>query len=123
MRKNKMYVVNVGEVEEKVIGSHGETTKYKLIFGRGSNYPDITKSITSVWTMAIEPGGTNQPHVHEDEEQVYLVKDGCGTIVVGNERRKVEEGDAIYLPPKITHAFYNDGKRPCIIIAIGARVT
>jgi len=118
-----MYVVNIDEIEEKVLSSHGETTKYQLIFGRGSNYPDITRKFTSIWVMTVEPGGTNQPHVHEDEEQIYIIKEGSGTVVVGDEKRKVGEGDAIYLPPKITHAFYNDGEEPCVIIAVGAKIT
>lgn len=117
-----MYVVNIKDVEKKVLGSHGETAKYQLIFGRGSEYP-ITKSITSVWVMTIEPRGTNQPHFHEDEEQVYLIKSGEGTISVGDEKRRVKEGDVIYLPPKIAHAFYNDGERECVIIAFGAKVS
>ena len=50
-----MYVVNVDDVEKRVLGSHGETAKYQLIFGRGSDHP-ITKSITSVWVMTVEPG-------------------------------------------------------------------
>jgi len=116
-----MYVVNVKDVEKRVLGSHGETTKYQLIFGRGSEYP-VTKSITSVWVMTVEPGGTNQPHSHEDEEQVYLIKSGEGTISVGDEKRRVKEGDVIYLPPKITHAFYNDGESECVITAFGAKV-
>ena len=117
-----MYVVNIGEVEKKVLSSHGETTKYQLIFGRGSNYPDITRKFTSIWVMTVEPGGTNQPHSHEDEEQVYLIKSGKGTISVGDEKRRVKEGDVIYLPPKITHAFYNDEESECVIIAFGAKV-
>ena len=116
-----MYVVNVDDVEKRVLGSHGETAKYQLIFGRGSDHP-ITKSITSVWVMTVEPGGTNKPHLHENEEQVYMIVNGEGVVSVGEEKRRVKEGDFIYLPPKITHAFYNDGKRECVIIAFGAEI-
>jgi len=117
-----MYVVNVDEVEKKVVEGHGGTVKYQLIFGAGAKYCDITKTITNMFVMTVEPGGTNQPHTHEEVEQVYLVKEGNGTIMVGDERRKVSEGDAIYLPSKVSHAFYNDGKKPCVIIAFGTKV-
>ena len=105
-----------------MISSHGETTIYQLIFGRGTEDPKLTKGITSFWIMTVMPGGTNEPHSHKDEEQIYFIKDGNGLIVVGEEKREVKAGDAIYLPPKTVHAFYNTGSEPCVIIAVGARI-
>lgn len=117
-----MHVVNIDNVDKRVIGSHGEATIYQLIFGRGTENPDLTRSIASFWIMTVMPGGTNEPHSHSDEEQIYLIKEGEGLMVVGEEKREVKAGDAIYLPPKITHAFYNTWNEPCVIIAVGAKI-
>ena len=51
-----------------------------------------------------------------------MIVNGEGVVSVGEEKRRVKEGDFIYLLPKITHVFYNDGKRECVIIAFGAKI-
>jgi mannose-6-phosphate isomerase-like protein (cupin superfamily) len=48
-------------------------------------------------------------HSHENIEQIYYILKGEGTVLVGEERRKVREGDVVYLPPKVPHQLFNDG--------------
>lgn len=47
-------------------------------------------------------------HSHDDLEQVYYILKGEGTVLVGEERRKIREGDVIYIPPKTLHQVFND---------------
>lgn len=80
------------------------------------------KAFTAFWKMRIKPGGTNQPHTHQDQEQIYMVLQGSSTVMVGDERKLAKAGDVIYLPASITHAVFNETKKPCVIVAVGARM-
>ncbi len=46
--------------------------------------------LTSLFIMEITPGGTNQPHHHDREEEIYLVLDGTGDRVAGGGVNGVE---------------------------------
>ncbi|HDM45107.1 MAG TPA: cupin domain-containing protein, partial [Candidatus Bathyarchaeota archaeon] len=48
------------------------------------------------------------------------ILEGGGLLTVGEETRRVRKGDAIYIPPKTVHGFYNDTSKPCIIIMVDA---
>ena len=46
--------------------------------------------LTSLFIMEFAPGGTNFPHHHETEEEIYLVLDGSGDMVAGGGMDGVE---------------------------------
>jgi quercetin dioxygenase-like cupin family protein len=50
----------------------------------------------------VPPGGTLQPHRHEQPE-VYLVLDGCGDVTVDGATRAVRSGDAVFIPGNAVH--------------------
>lgn len=80
------------------------------------------RSFTNFARLTLKPGGTNQVHVHEDAEQVYIVLRGEGTVQVGDEKAKVKAGDAIFLPAKIPHGFFNTGNKTAVLLLVGTRV-
>ncbi len=114
-------VINVQQIEKRIVPDHGPTSLYQQILGGGSPKPNLAKSL-KLWVMTIKPGGDNRRHAHENIEQAYLILEGGGIVEVGEERRRVKAWDVIYLPPKVAHAFYNDTEKPCVIIGIGANV-
>jgi mannose-6-phosphate isomerase-like protein (cupin superfamily) len=71
----------------------------------------------------IDPGVALEPHQHEMEEQIFFVLGGKGIVKVGKEQHSVEEGDAIYLPPRLDHSLKNTGTHPLRFSAIGAKIT
>ena len=120
-----MYIRNVNEIEKEVAAHHGETAHYQYIFGQQcANAIDLpaTKRFTCFWRMTVKSGGTNKVHVHDDQEQIYFVVEGEGIMVVGDEKEKVKQGDAIYLPVGIGHAFINDSEKSCVLLAIGTKI-
>jgi len=118
-----MEIKNINEIKKKPIRDvHGDATLYQRILGGGTDKPDLMSTIRNVWRMTVPPGETNRIHTHENEEQVYVILKGDGIIQVGEERRQVRAGDAIYLPNKIGHAFVNNGKGPTVILAFGSEV-
>lgn len=114
-------VINIQQIEKKVVPGHGPTSLYQQVLGGNSPKPGLAKSL-KLWIMTIKPGGDNKRHVHENIEQAYFVLEGEGIVEVGGEKRRVKAWDVIYLPPKVPHAFYNDTEKPCIVIGIGADV-
>jgi hypothetical protein len=46
--------------------------------------------LTSLFIMEITPDGTNQPHHHDREEEIYLLLEGTGDMVAGGGVNGVE---------------------------------
>ena len=56
-----------------------------------------------------QPGGEQQMHVHETEEQVYVIVRGSGLMKTGDEEQEVSAGTLIFVPPGNPHAIRNTG--------------
>jgi quercetin dioxygenase-like cupin family protein len=80
------------------------------------------KSFENFSRLTLNPGDTNQIHVHKDVEQVYFVVRGGGKVQVGEERKEVRAGDAIFLPANIPHGFFNTGKKTTILLLVGTKI-
>jgi len=108
--------------------THGKTSLYQIFWqsdAHGAKFgekPESMKSFTNFARITIQPGGTNQVHVHEDIEQVYIVLMGKGIVQVGDEKAEVKAGDAIFLPAGVPHGFVNISDKPAILLLIGTRV-
>lgn len=80
------------------------------------------KAFENFARLTLKPGDTNNTHVHKDVEQVYMVLRGGGMVQVGDERKKVNAGDFIFLPANIPHGFFNTGEKIAILYLIGAKI-
>jgi mannose-6-phosphate isomerase-like protein (cupin superfamily) len=126
----KFHIKRITAIEKKTLEDmHGGSTLYQVFWQsdvHGSKFgeakPDSMKSFTNFARLTLKPGGTNQIHVHEDAEQVYIVVQGGGTVQVGDEKAEVKAGDAIFLPAKVPHGFFNTGDKTAVILLIGTRV-
>ncbi|HYK87878.1 MAG TPA: cupin domain-containing protein [Acidobacteriota bacterium] len=67
--------------------------------------------LTSLFIMEFAPGGTNLPHHHEREEEIYLVLNGHGEMVAGSGTDGIEgrfpakAGDAYFFRLNCTVGF------------------
>jgi len=126
----KFHIKHITKIKKKTLEDmHGSSSLYQVFWqsdAHGSKFgevkPDSMKSFTNFARLTLKSGGTNQVHVHEDAEQVYIVLRGGGTVQVGEEKAEVKAGDAIFLPAKIPHGFFNTGKRTAVILLIGTRI-
>ena len=60
-----------------------------------------------------EPGKRSAfGHRHKEQEEVYMVLQGRGEICVGDERREITAGQAVFLPPTVFHQLTNLGDTP-----------
>jgi mannose-6-phosphate isomerase-like protein (cupin superfamily) len=107
-------IANIDEVQKQVVGNHPPSTLYQLLMGdRKSTRDKIAAGLvlTSLFIMEFASGGTNTPHHHAREEEIYLVLNGHGEMVAGEGRYAAKAGDAYFFPPNCTVGFYS-GNRP-----------
>ena len=62
--------------------------------------------------VTLDPQGGQVPWHNHDQEEVYLVLDGIGEMCLGDERRTVVAGQAVYIPPGVFHQLTNIGDVP-----------
>jgi mannose-6-phosphate isomerase-like protein (cupin superfamily) len=114
-RPAKLDIANIDEVKKQVVGNHPPSTLYQLMMGDTKSTRDRIAAahvLTSLFIMEFTPGGTNFPHHHDREEEIYLVLDGHGEMVAGSGMDGVEgrfpakAGDAYFFRLNATVGFY-----------------
>lgn len=115
----KLMVANIADVALQILPSHGPSAQFKLLMGTTKSTRDklaAASQMASLFLMDFAPGGTNIPHHHETEEEIYYVLRGRGDMVAGggadgNEGRYPSvEGDAWFLRLNTTVGFYSGGR-------------
>ena len=112
-------LANADDVPKLTLPGHGPTTQFKLLMGTTESTRDklaAASQMVSLFIMDFAPGGTNIPHHHETEEEVYFILRGSGDMVAGggadgNEGRyAAKEGDAYFIRLNTTVGFYSGAK-------------
>ena len=112
----KPMVANLDELKEQTVEGHPTSVLYKLLIGPHIATRDRINAayeVADFFLMDFAPGGTNFPHHHEVEEEIYLVLDGEGQMAAGGGMDGVmglhptKAGDAYYFRPNCTVGFYN----------------
>jgi mannose-6-phosphate isomerase-like protein (cupin superfamily) len=112
----KLLIANVDEVKKEVVGGHPPSTLYQLLMGDVRSKRDRLAAahvLTSLFIMEFAPGGTNFPHHHDREEEIYFVLNGTGDMVAGGGmdgiegRHPAKAGDAYFVRLNCTVGFYN----------------
>lgn len=58
----------------------------------------------------LEPGQTQSPHEHDDQDKFYYVVSGTGRFWLGEEQVTAGEGQVVWAPAGLTHGVTNEGK-------------
>jgi mannose-6-phosphate isomerase-like protein (cupin superfamily) len=107
---------NIGDVRTQPVKGHPSSTLYRLLMGDVDSKRDriaAGRTVTSMFVMEIAPDGTNFPHHHEREEEIYLVLDGHGDMVAGGGvdgiegRHPAKPGDAYFFRLNCTVGYYS----------------
>ena len=123
----KPQIANTDDVKKQVVGNHPPSTLYQLMIGDVHSTRDKIAAghvLTSLFIMEIIPGGTNLPHHHEREEEIYLLLDGAGDMVAGGGmdgvegRHSAKAGDAYFIRLNATVGFYNTDAKTARILAV-----
>lgn len=116
----ELQLANADDVALGQVGGHGPTALFKLLMGTTESKRDklaAATQMTSLFIMDFAPGGTNIPHHHETEEEIYYILRGKGDMVAGggadgNEGRyPAKEGDAYFIRLNTTVGFYSGSQK------------
>ena len=66
----------------------------------------------SLGFVTLEPDGGQVPWHNQPQEEVYFVLEGTGEMCLGEERRVVTSGQAVFIPPHVFHQMTNLGQAP-----------
>jgi mannose-6-phosphate isomerase-like protein (cupin superfamily) len=66
--------------------------------------------------VMLDPQGGQVPWHNQDQEEVYFVLEGVGEMCLGEERREIRAGEAVYIPPGVFHQLTNTGTEPMRMI-------
>ena len=126
-------LANANDVELRVLGQHGPTTQFKLLMGTTRSRRDrlaAAHQVNSLFLMDFAVGGTNIPHRHPREEEIYFLLRGHGEMVAGEDkegegiRYPAKKADAFFFSPKTLIGFYSgtkEGDKHAQILAVRFR--
>jgi mannose-6-phosphate isomerase-like protein (cupin superfamily) len=123
----KLMIANYDDIKTQQVGGHPDSVVYQLMMGDTNSKRDRIATghlLTSLYTMQFQPGGTNFPHHHDSEEEIYVLLDGTGEMVAGSgmdgieAKFPVKPGDAYYFRLNCTVGFYNSKQGPASMLAV-----
>jgi mannose-6-phosphate isomerase-like protein (cupin superfamily) len=129
----KLMLANANDAKLQILRDHGPTAQFKLLMGTAQSKRDMLPAaniMSSLFIMDFAPGGTNIPHHHDREEEIYYVLRGQGDMVAGggtdgNEGRyPAKEGDAYFFRLNATVGFYSgakEGEPHPLVLAVRSR--
>ena len=118
---------NIEDVPTSRVSGHPDSTRYRLLMGDVDSKRDriaAGRVLTSLFLMEIAPGGTNFPHHHEREEEIYLVLSGHGVMVAGGGvdgiagQHPAKAGDAYFFRLNCTVGYYSAAHVKSRILAV-----
>lgn len=66
--------------------------------------------------VTLDPTGGQVPWHDQEQEEIYFVVEGTGEMCLGEERRVVTAGQAVFIPPGVYHQLTNTGDTPLRLI-------
>jgi uncharacterized cupin superfamily protein len=110
-------IVNAADVEPRV-SEHGDSLVYDRDLGRAAG-----SERTGISHMTLPAGRSGYPpHCHSAEEEIFVVLEGEGTLLLGEEEHPVRPGSVIGRPPgtRVAHSF-RAGTTDLVYLAYGTR--
>jgi len=74
----------------------------------------------SVIQERIPPGGAEIKHYHEKAHQFFFVLSGEATMEIREEKRVLGPGQAVAVPPKVSHRLSNEGREDLSLLVVSA---
>jgi mannose-6-phosphate isomerase-like protein (cupin superfamily) len=99
-----------------------KAASYKPLFGIGDADADQLKGVARYGELSIAPGGTTSIVSYPAEEQLYVVEEGSGTLLYGDEKVPIKADDFMYLPVGVKHGVPNTSNAPLKIIVMGYKI-
>ncbi len=111
-------IVALDDVPAEDFSGGGDVVAVRRDFGDA-----LGSTHTGVGHLVVAPGALSAPpHCHAAEEELFVVLDGTGTLLLGDEEHPVRAGSVVARPPGtgVPHAF-RAGDGPLTLLAFGTR--
>jgi uncharacterized cupin superfamily protein len=82
--------------------------------------PEFPELVINVNVLG--PGQSKGMYHAENSQEDFLVLSGECLLLVEGEERTLKTWDFVHCPPWTEHVFIGVGPKPCILLAVGARV-
>ena len=90
------------EPQEAVCHEGRGLVKIASLFGR-----ELAQPLRFLHYTVLPPGTSIGRHTHANDQEVYIVLEGCGIAEIQGRETPVRKGDVILNRPFGTHALYN----------------
>ena len=115
MRTDKAFIVASGEarfgVHYKMKGVTLNTLDIKI------SGKDTENDLAVFEQTGLTPKGGPPLHIHPNQDEWFYVLEGEYLFQVGDDKYQVKEGDTIFLPRKVQHAFVQLTERGKMIVS------
>ncbi|NLE24026.1 MAG: cupin domain-containing protein [Clostridiaceae bacterium] len=101
------------EIREKMRGGNGDV-KMQSIF----DADEMMGKCRLFSQITLEPGCSIGSHVHDQEEEVYYILSGTGTVDDNGVLKNVGPGDAVKTGGGESHSITNNGDVPLVFMAV-----
>jgi quercetin dioxygenase-like cupin family protein len=98
--------------EEKVSEKLAEKTWIRWLIRKEEGAP-----LFAMRVFRVEPGGHIKAHRHPWEHEIFIIS-GEGEIRIGSQKRRVEKGYFVFIPPCIEHEYWNRGTQDLEFICV-----
>lgn len=110
---------NATTVEEKKADITTATCHYRPLFGQGDSDTSAVVGVARYGQALIDPDGVCATIQYPDEDQVYGVLEGSGSVKYGNEIVPLKKEDYLYIPATIPNVLSNPSGVPLIVAIMG----
>jgi mannose-6-phosphate isomerase-like protein (cupin superfamily) len=95
---------------------------YQPLFGAGDKDVNQPRSIARYGELTVASDGATALVSYPEEEQVYYVLNGNGTLTYGEQKVAIKKDDVIFFPPGIKHGVANTSPAPIHVVVMGFRI-
>lgn len=112
-------IVKLQELSLEKVTAHGGVGE--ILCQRPFDSEDFTGPWNFVDYAVLPPGTSIGLHTHGDDEELYLVLEGRGTMRLDDREFEVEAGSLILNRPGGSHGLRNDGDVPLRLFVVEVR--
>ncbi len=105
-----MNVADLNEMEGRVFPARRRTRN--LVGGASP----VEAEHFSLGYVVLDPRGGQVPWHNHAQEEIYFILEGAGEMCLGEERRTLHGGQAVFIPPGVYHQLTNTGDEPLTML-------
>jgi mannose-6-phosphate isomerase-like protein (cupin superfamily) len=109
-------IVDLGSVPLDPVVAHGG--EGRILFNRVFQGDQLASACRFVDYAVVPPGCSIGLHRHGDDEEIYVVLEGAGVMMLDDVPHRVAAGSVIVNAPGGTHGLTNDGSVPIRIFVV-----